>query len=98
MVEEHRAFARLGGLAKRQPVLYPGYGHGTNRTKAFTSALATHLEQLLIGIKIIKIQADQLAHAKPAAIERFEHRAVANTQWGVERNRIEQPNHFVHAE
>ena len=98
LVEKHGLFARELGPAERNPGTEPVHGHRTDRTQPLAAPLAANSNQFLFQIEVVEVQPDQLADPQPAAVERFEHGAIAHARRRIDRHRVEKSNHFVDAQ
>lgn len=94
-VEEHGGFARLPGGTEADPAPKTFVGHGTDGTKAFASSLASHANQLLFMVEVVEIEPDQFADAEASAIEGLEHRTIADAEWRIEGDGVEESDHVL---
>src|SRR4051812_24173853 len=76
-VEEDGRFVAARRLSQRAPSTDPGHGHPPDRAEPLAATFAADSDQFLLGIEVVEVEPDELAHPEAAAVERLEHRPVA---------------------
>ena len=97
-VQEEGWFPALLGFAQRKIGFNALHRHVSDRAQSLAPALAANPYQLLLGIKVAKVQADKLTDPQTSSIKRLEHGPVTHSQGRIDGNRIEQSNHVIDLE